>query len=298
MTYAQILAGAVSFQLYNKSTNAVVPTSVSDGGGYIEITEDATSDHNTVYKIDQFNGAVSEITLYTEGDSAKTYALLGASYNEGVHSIRGFRCSLETDYSYVVLEIDGRIYLPYSTSDQYEKLINWNNTLFESNGEIEMAGFIPMIPKVAVEINADFDELTIPSFDNLTIGSDELTEITNAQGIINNKIDGVIFTPDGIVICVNGVYKLLSTNGANVAVSVTPSRAGWQAVDRSHNVTTIYDSSLSGIEYEGDVVTDGGTLELAKQDIEDEYGITIADGYFTCNEAGADGMPAIWQLHP
>lgn len=226
MTYAQILAGGVSFQLYNKSTNAVVPTSISDGDGYIEITEDATSDHNTIYKIDEFVGAVSEITLYTEGDSAKTYALLGASQNEDVNAIRLFTQTQSfggESKKFVFAEINGRLYIPYVGGENSELRIVDTGQAFYADPDTDMWGFATLFPKTSVEIVRDEqqDEDTIIRFkafkDNEANYADTIRVVYREEYDGNEPWrfgqDGWFNTPNFGFIRINGVNHMANFNG-------------------------------------------------------------------------------------
>lgn len=231
MTYAQILAGGVSFQLYNKSTNAVVPTSVSDGGGYIEITEDATSDHNTIYKIDQFVGAVSEITLYTEGDSAKTYALLGASQNEDVISVRSFqinRTIASVPWQIVTVEINGKMYIPYTEDGGDKYPVNYNLAKFKHITDLAYIDSNSVFPLVKVILADDLadgysSKFTIPEFRNVQVKADDTIEVSytgdyKTQAPWRFGQDGIFNTGDGAFLRVNGINRAIIWQ--NEAVSV------------------------------------------------------------------------------
>lgn len=232
MTYAQILAGGVSFQLYNKSTNAVVPTSVSDGDGYIKITEDATSDHNTVYKIDQFNGALSEITLYTEGDSAKTYALLGASQNEDVVAIRLFTQAIDWqggEVNVVYAEVNGKLYIPYVEDGEDWKRLNAVSPVIGTVEDDNINGFSMLFPKTKVEIVESTtpgitDSIKFLQFNDTTINISSANAVVYKNSYDGDEPwrfgqDGLFTTIYGIFIRINGTNHLITFNGNSVDIA-------------------------------------------------------------------------------
>lgn len=293
MTYAQILAGAVSFQLYNKSTNAVVPTSISDGGGYIEITEDATSDHNTVYKIDQFNGAVSEITLYTEGDSAKTYALLGASFDENVHSVRTFSIDQvfgDDTYNFISVEIDGKMYLPgiRSESDILPVIgVNGRFEEFADGNYIEDSSVFPVID-VILEDDPSLGEgaiMKIPSFGNITTEARNCIKIVYKRNYDNDEPwrygqDGIFFTEHGAFIRVNGINHLIVLGEESIGLGAPgASMAGDDGdIYTSQNPQLIID--CENLEQK----------ETAKRNIEDEFGITFGEDILVADNTDGDNV--------
>ena len=278
MTYAQILAGGVSFQLYNKSTNAVVPTSVSDGGGYIEITEDATSDHNTIYKIDQFVGAVSEITLYTEGDSAKTYALLGASQNEDVVAIRLFTQAIEWqggEVNVVYAEVNGKLYVPYVEDNGDWKRLNAVSPGIETVEDDNINGFPMLFPKTKVEIVETATPGCIDSIKFLQF-NDTTANISGANAVVyKDSYDGDEpwrFGQDGwfqaaeVVIRINGKWYLVAneTNALEVSEYGTYVNESTDGVYSVANPTLAMDYAL------------GDPIELAIQRLREVNGIEIS----------------------
>lgn len=291
MTYAQILAGGVSFQLYNKSTNAVVPTSISDGGGYIEITEDATSDHNTIYKIDQFNGAVSEITLYTEGESAKTYALLGASQNEDVVAVRLFTQPTSWnggEVNIVYAEINGKLYIPYVEDDQDWIRLNAVSPGIETVEDDNINGFSMLFPKTKVEIV----ESTIPGvYDSIKFleFNDATANINRANEVVyKESYDGDEpwrFGQDGYF---EGMYlSFVRINGINHAIVIdgtaaSPEDPGIHPVGSEQNVY-----NTPGIKLEC-AWSAGSPIAQAKANETEEYGLEFGNDLEAVNGVLAD----------
>lgn len=278
MTYAQILAGGVSFQLYNKSTNAVVPTSVSDGGGYIEITEDATSDHNTIYKIDQFEGAVSEITLYTEGDSAKTYALLGASQNEDVVAVRLFTLATsweEGEINVVYAEINGKLYIPYVEDGEDWRRLNAVSPGIENVEDDNINGFSMLFPKTKVEIV----ESTTPGLNDsikFLQFNDAIANISSANEIVYKESydgdepwrfgqDGLFVMGSYTTIRKNGEWYLLTNN--NQACQLD--ELGTFCENSENGIYNVENPQISG------AFSSDESAVAAKNTIRDTYGIDI-----------------------
>lgn len=278
MTYAQILAGGVSFQLYNKSTNAVVPTSVSDGGGYIEITEDATSDHNTIYKIDQFAGAVSEITLYTEGDSAKTYALLGASQNKDVVDIRLFTQTTdwqEGEINIVYAEVNGKLYIPYVEDGEDGKRLNAVSPGIETVEDDNIKGFPSLFPKTRVEI---IESTTTGINDSIKFleFNDATANISSANQVVyKNSYDGDEpwrFGQDGLFVI--GSFAAIRKNGewyilARNDLACQLDEFGAFCVNSENGIYNVEEPQISG-QFASDE-----TIVAAKNTIRNTYGIDI-----------------------
>lgn len=278
MTYAQILAGGVSFQLYNKSTNAVVPTSISDGDGYIEITEDATSSHNTIYKIDEFVGAVSEITLYTEGDSAKTYALLGASQNEDVVTIRLFTQAISWaggEVNVVYAEVNGKLYIPYVEDGEDWKRLNAVSPGIETIEDDNINGFSMLFPKTKVEIVESTTPGVTDSIKFLQF-NDTTANISGANEVVYKKsYDGDEpwrFGQDGLFII--GAWACIRKNGEWYLMTRNDKAA------QLDELNTFCVNSENGI-YDTEEPQISGTYSfddqaiLAKNTIRDTYGIDI-----------------------
>lgn len=278
MTYAQILAGGVSFQLYNKSTNAVVPTSISDGGGYIEITEDATSDHNTIYKIDQFVGAVSEITLYTEGDSAKTYALLGASQNEDVVVVRLFTQAISWqggEINVVYAEINGKLYVPYVEDNGDWKRLNAVSPGIETVEDDNINGFYMLFPKTKVEIVESTtpgvtDSIKFLQFNDTTANISDANEVVYKESYDGDEPwrfgqDGFFTIGKYSALRIKGEFYLITQQGFagelnELGVFVENSENG------------VYDVQTP--EIAGDFSTEDSKI-LAKETILRDFGIDI-----------------------
>lgn len=278
MTYAQILAGGVSFQLYNKSTNAVVPTSVSDGDGYIEITEDATSDRNTIYKIDQFVGAVSEITLYTEGDSAKTYALLGASQNEDVIAIRLFTQAISWaggEVNVVYAEVNGKLYIPYVEDGADWKRLNAVSPGIETVENDNINGFGMLFPKTKVEIV----ESTTPGINDsikFLQFNDTIANISGANEVVyKESYDGDEpwrFGQDGLFVM--GAYTAIRKNGewyllTNNNMACQLDDLGTFCENSENGIYNVEEPQISG------AFSSDESAEAAKNTIRDTYGIDM-----------------------
>lgn len=268
-----------------------MPSGIVVQAGKVGVCIDPGATDRVVYWIDEFAGARTEIALYTEGQSAATYNLYDATLDETVHGIRGFKCNLGTDFDYVFLEIDGRLYMPYASDDVAETLINWNDDTFENAGDLEMAGFIPIVPKVEVEYSGESTVLRVPSFGNIEIEADELTEITDATTAFEAHVDGIIPTENGIVLSINGVYHILSDDGENISVPNTGdyTTIGWAAYKSGNlGMSTIYDTDFRSIRIEGTELIAGALVEEAKNSIETDFGITLADDYISILEGAAD----------
>lgn len=274
----------------------MVPSTVVEDNGRLIVQVIAPDNNIDVYYIDPFSGQQTEITLYTENHSAADYNLYNVTLDTTVHAIRGFRCDLDAEYSYVIIEIDGKLYMPYNSADNAQTLINWNDSTFDYSGNIEMNGFIPMLPKLPVEFSNDDTRIIVPSFNNIQLESDEVTEIYETEQIFENKVDGLIFTIYGVVISLNGKYKLLSSDGIHACKISNPKQAAFAGLDNQQNVVNIYDSSMVTISEEGVQIEYTTELATAKDNIENEYGITIENGYFPFAESVADSMPAIWGI--
>lgn len=294
MTYAQILAGGVSFQLYNKTTNAVVPTSVSDGGGYIEITEDATSDHNTIYKIDQFVGAVSEITLYTEGDSAKTYALLGASQNEDVVAIRLFETetiiSGESTY-FVYAEINGKMYIPYIKSEDAEFRIRTSGTEIVSTDVFELTNMETVFPKTKVTILENGGIVQFDEFNNTRVQSTERVYVVYEEDFSTNDPwkygqDGFFATEYGIMLRVNGIWHMLAWNGSSCSVESPGINlyGGGSNIYKETNPQLIAD------------VVSSTPLAEAKQNLTESFGITFGEDIIVADNRDGEGIEPFYPM--
>lgn len=287
MTYAQILAGGVSFQLYNKSTNAVVPTSISDGDGYIEITEDATSDHNTIYKIDQFVGAVSEITLYTEGDSAKTYALLGASQNEDVVAIRLFTQTIDWqsgEANIVYAEINGKLYIPYVEDGEDWKRLNAVSPGIETVEDDNINGFPTLFPKTKVEIVESATPGIIDSIKFLQF-NDTTANISGANEVVYKETydgdepwrfgqDGLFATEDGVFIRINGTNHMIGLRGNSVGIN----DLGLFCQNSENGVYDVAEPIIEGS------LTEIQLIENAKVSLNNTYGLSFGDNITGYNE--------------
>lgn len=273
-----------------------MPSGIVVQAGKVGVCIDPGATDRVIYWIDEFAGARTEIALYTEGQSAATYNLYDAVLDERVHGIRGFKCNLNTDFDYVILEIDGKIYMPYDINDEAETLINWNDSEFEYAGDCEMKGFVTMVPKLAVEITEQGGAITLPSFNNLQILSEDIIAIDSISDIISNHVDGILFTEYGCIICINGKYTQLSVDGTTAALVATPENAAWVGMTEDNQLTNIYDSRLHAISEEGRVIVEGQDLATAKENAEEDLGITIEDGYILIESDSADSMPAIWGI--
>lgn len=269
----------------------MVPTTVIELRGRLIVRVITPTTFIDVYYIDRFSGQQTEITLYTENHSAADYNLYDVTLDTSVHGIRGFMCNLNTDFDYVFLEIDGRLYMPYASDDVAETLINWNDDTFEYAGDLEMAGFNTIVPKIAVEFDEEGTVMRVPSFGNIEIGADELIEITGAETAFEAHVDGIIPTEYGIVLGINGIYHIISDDGADCTILSDSlySSAAWAAYKSGNlGMGTIYDTDFHEIRIEGGELIGGLSIEQAKNSIEEDFGITLADDYIPIAEGAAD----------
>lgn len=243
-----------------------------------------------VYYIDRFAGQQTDITLYTENNSAANYNLYDVTLDTSVHGIRGFKCNLGTDFDYVFLEIDGRLYMPYASDDVAETLINWSDDTFENAGDIEMAGYKTIVPKIEVEYSVESTVLKVPSFGNIEIGADELIELTQASEVIEANVDGIIPTEYGWMACINGKYYLLSNDGLHVVkfVDELVATAICGTDNSGSTLKTIYDTGFAKIMQEGLEFNNNNDLSGAREAITGDYGITLEEGYIPMVEGIAD----------
>ena len=268
-----------------------MPSTVVESGGRLIVQVIAPDNNIDVYYIDRFAGQQTDITLYTENNSAASYNLYDVTLDTSVHGIRGFKCNLGTDFDYVFIEIDGRLYMPYASDDVAETLINWNDDTFEYAGDLEMAGFKPIVPKIEVEFSGEASALSVPSFGNIQIGADELIEITNASEAFEAHVDGIIPTDYGTVVGINGIYHIISDDGVDCAILSTGSYSAiaWAAYKSGGlGMGTIYDTDFHEIRIEGGELGSGASIENAKNSFESDFGITLADDYIPIAEGAAD----------
>lgn len=267
-----------------------MPSGIVVETGKVGVCIDPGNTNRVIYWIDEFGGARTEIALYTEGQSAATYNLYDATLDETVHAIRGFHCNLGTDFDYVFLEIDGRLYMPYASDDVAETLINWNDDTFENAGDLEMAGFKTIVPKIAVEYSGESTVLRVPSFGNIEIAADELTELIQASDVIAAHVDGIIPTEFGWIACINGKYYMLSNDSQHI---VTFTGAFLQipicgADNSGSTLMSMYDTGFAKIVQEGGEYRTGYELADAKLQIEADFGISLENGYFSMVDGAAD----------
>lgn len=280
----------MNFSIYNKTNNTIVPSGIVVQAGKVGVCIDPGGTDRVIYWIDEYAGARTEISLYTEGQSAATYNLYDAVLDERVHGIRGFRCNLDTDFDYVFLEIDGQLYMPYASDDVAETLVNWNDDTFENAGDLEMAGFNTIVPKIAVEYSGESTVLRVPSFGNIEIAADELIEVTDAEKAIDAHVDGVIPTEFGWIACINGKYYALSNDGLHIVqfVDGLVNCAICGADNSGSSLITMYDTGFAKIVQEGLVFTNNNNLAAAKVAIAEDFGITLEEGYIPMVDGAAD----------
>lgn len=268
-----------------------MPSGIVVENDKVGVCIDPGAAYRVIYWIDEFAGARTEIALYTEGQSAATYNLYDATLDETVHGIRGFKCNLDTDFDYVFLEIDGRLYMPYASDDVAETLVNWNDDTFENAGDLEMAGFNTIVPKIAVEYSGESTVMRVPSFGNIEIAADELIEITDARTAFEAHVDGIIPTEYGIVLGINGIYHIISDDGVDATIvgDGLYSSIAWAAYKSGNQgMCNIYDTDFHEIRIEGSELANDEAVEQAKNSIETDFGITLADDYIPIAEGAAD----------
>lgn len=293
MSYQQLLAGGLTFQLYNKQTNSIIPSSISDGGGYLEIVEDADDSHDTIYKIDQFAGAKTEITLYTEGQSAATYALMAVSQNEGIHSIRTFSAAFEVagdTVKNVFVEIDGKMYLPGIKSGQDYIPINDVDGQFEEmavSSYITGGSVFPFIP-VTLEDDPNLGEgaiMVIPSIDNIRTYARDCIEIFYKESYQNDEPwkygqDGFFYLGDGWAIRVNGIWHAIADDLYTVLMmSGAANLKDSEDIYKTANPSLVMDVESSGIN-----------LTSWKTEKEEDFGITFGNDIPVVEKVDGDNV--------
>lgn len=294
MSYQQLLAGGLTFQLYNKQTNTIIPSSISDGGGYLEIVEDADDSHDTIYKIDQFAGAKTEITLYTEGQSAATFALMAVSQNEGVHSVRTFCIAHEISgdtYKYVSVEIDGKMYLPGIRNGNDLIPINDNDGNFEempNANYIDGGSVFPLI-EVTLEDDPNLGEgaiMKIPSVGNITTEARHCIEIFYKDAYSNDQPwrygqDGFFYIDGGWCLRVNGIWHPIEFNGKAVNIDTA------EAINILGDGTDIYRNPTDELVMD---VTASTGIDQWIESVEAEYGINFGDSYIVSETRDGDNI--------
>lgn len=302
MSYQQLLAGGLTFQLYNKQTNSIIPSSISDGGGYLEIVEDADDSHDTIYKIDQFAGSKTEITLYTEGQSAATYALMAVSQNEGIHSIRTFSIAHEITgdtYKYVTVEIDGKMYLPGIRNGNDLIPINEVDGNFEempNANYIDGGSVFPLI-EVTLEDDPNLGEgaiMKIPSFGNITTEARNCIEVIFKQSYSNDEPwkygqDGFFWLESGWALRVNGEWRAISLNGKTVVYD------GADGVNINVAGSDIYKSPSAELNM---VVAENNDINLFKEMAAEEWGITFANDINVSETTDGDNVQPFFLPEP
>lgn len=278
MSYQQLLAGGLTFQLYNKQTNTIIPSSISDGDGYLEIVEDATDSHDTIYKIDQFAGAKTEITLYTEGQSAATYALMAVSQNEGVHSVRSFNIAREINgdtWRLVSLEIDGKMYIPTVLAEGDHCMVNMNDASFEPAFDFPVDGYDTVFPFIDVQLKNDEQlgdgyAMVIPSLGNIETASDDSIWLAYKETYENDEPwkygqDGIFATIYGAFIRINGVNHLITKLGGSVDINNTN-------ISVTEANQTIYTNGNHSLRADVETNVD---IAIAKERMSAELGLTF-----------------------
>ena len=295
MSYEQLKAGAAKFQLYFKVTNSLVPTTVVESGGRLVVQVIAPDNNIDVYYIDPFAGQQTTIALYTENNSARDYNLYDVTLDTTVHTVRGFRCENGTNFSYVFLEIDGKLYMPYLNGDQDQTAINWNDSEFEASGDMMFEGFSTLFPTVGVDIEENGGSLLIPSLGNISIASEDCIEITEAAEVFENKADGIISTQSGMLIIINGTMHVLTKDNTHgVVMNSGFADAGFAACDNDQEyINNVYDSRFNQIAAEGTFSETTRSIAEVKETLESGYGIQITGEPITLATIGAD-ISAPW----
>lgn len=222
VTYEQLAAGAVEFQLYNRNTNALIPTGFLRVGDHIKIQEKETGGDESPYTIDRYNGASSEIVLTGDGQATRIWGLMGASFNDDVIVVRSFqidRTIAGDTWKLVSVEINGRMYIPYIEDGTDKIPVNYLDGSFEKAATLNYPDSNSIFPLVKVIPANDLAEgesskFTIPNFDNVEVKAVDTIEVSYDGDLETNA--PWRFGQDGIFTVVNGSF--IRVNGVNRAI--------------------------------------------------------------------------------
>ena len=281
VTYEQLAAGAVEFQLYNRNTNALIPTDILRVGDHIEIREKETGGDESPYTIDRYDGARSEIVLTGDGQATRIWGLMGASFNDSVHSIRTFAITRENgpdSLKFVYVEVDGKMYIPYilDGSDHVPVAdVDGHFELMADNTYIVGNTVFPYL-QVELEDDPNLGEgaiMKVPSIDNVTTEARHCIEVFYKAEYQNDYPwrygqDGIFYLDQGWAIRVSGIWHAIVME--NKCVNIDQSDH-INLYDHAGGIYTAQNPKLIM-----DATVNEGIQEF-KQDAEETYGITFGD---------------------
>lgn len=293
VTYEQLAAGAVEFQLYNRQTNALIPTDILRVGDHIEIREKETGGDESPYTIDRYDGARSEIVLTGDGQATRIWGLMGASFDDSVHSVRTFSAAFESGgstFKHVFVEIDGKMYLPGIKSGQdYIPINDVDGNFEEMDGSNYITGgsVFPIIP-VTLEDDPNLGEgaiMVISSIDNIRTYARDCIEIFYKESYQNDEPwkhgqDGLFYLGEGWGIRVNGIWHAVELGGYSVILLNSNVN-----LDNGENVYVTSNPSLSM-----DAEASGTNIEDWKESIEEEFGITFGSNILVTEQSDGDNV--------
>lgn len=302
VTYEQLAAGAVEFQLYNRQTNALIPTDILRVGDHIEIREKETGGDESPYTIDKFDGARSEIVLTGDGQATRIWGLMGASFNDSVHSVRSFsirRFVAGSDDKIVTVEIDGKMYLPAVKEGSDHLPINDVDGSFETldGGNYIIGASVFPIIEVVLEDDPNYGEgarMKIPSIDNLTAEARDTIEVFFRQSYDNNEPwkygqDGFFWLGGGWALRVNGEWRAISYNGKSVLYD------GAMEVNINVAGSDIYRSPEAQLNM---AIAEGDDINLFKEEASEDYGITFANDIIVNETTNGDNVQPFFLPEP
>ena len=294
VTYEQLAAGAVEFQLYNRQNNALIPTDILRVGDHIEIREKETGGDESPYTIDKYDGARSEIVLTGDGQATRIWGLMGASFNDSVHSVRTFSLNREfgqNNYKFVAVEIDGKIYLPGVASGPDILPVVEVDGHFETYHDasyIDGGSIFPLIT-VVLENDPNLGEgsiMKIPTFDNITTEARNCIEIFYKEEYDNDEPwkygqDGIFYIAQYWAMRVNGIWHAIAKDGK--AVIIGPALQMGMGTGGSD----IYKNPSAGIVCDCELSIN---VETYKENVEAEYGITFAEDILVTEMVDGDNF--------
>lgn len=294
VTYEQLAAGAVEFQLYNRNTNALIPTDILRVGDHIEIREKETGGDESPYTIDRYDGARSEITLTGDGQATRIWGLMGAAFNDSIHSIRTFCYGREiagNTYKVVNVEIDGKMYLPGVRSGQDYTPINDVDGNFETIEDltyIKEASVFPVI-EVVLEDDPQLGQgaiMRVPTIGNITTLSRDCIEVIFKEEYDNDEPwrfgqDGIFQLNAGIAIRVNGIWHAIEHNGNSVEFNVA------LGVNMANTNGDIYTTAVPQLQMD---VADGDPINSFKEAAEENFGIQFAENIVVAEMIDGDNI--------
>lgn len=294
VTYEQLAAGAVEFQLYNRQTNALIPTDILRVGDHIEIREKETGGDESPYTIDRYDGAKSEIALTGDGQATRIWGLMGAAFNDSIHSIRTFSFTREIagdTYKIVSVEYDGKMYIPcIKANADFHPVIDIDgnfNEMYDGNYIKEGSAF-PVV-EVLLEDDPVLGQgaiMKIPSFGNITTESRNCIEIWYKAEYNNDEPwkygqDGFFWLGAAWAVRTNGEWHAIEHNGQAVELDQADS------VNMGDGGIDIYTTPDAGLILDA---IDSGTIQQFKEDAETEFGITWSNNISVVNVADGDNM--------